>query len=299
MLRDSKPTLTAPLTSHTRHAVSHRKFGSSARWEWAEKLPVAKDQHDHRRRTQMFESWDLNQNNKLSLNEVETALRSMMGEFATTAKPVSLFAFTHARDENRDKKGMSQRDPTMIERDEFRMLLVYLRNYFALYHAFVAIDGQIEQDGRINFEEFKKALGLLKQWKVIIPKKKAKLAFSQMDTNGGGMRQLPTFPHTTPPRSTYCHTTLRASYLLSRYCLLPTLTLFPTYPVSPALTSLPSFVMPAGMVLFEEFAAWATAEMPIKQVRTSPLLCSPLLSSALLSSALLSNASLRLRARTA
>ena len=100
------------------------KFGSSQKWEWAEKLPVAKDKHDHRRRTALFSSWDINSNQRLSLNEVESALRFLMGEFATTAKPVSLMAFTHARDENRDRKGRSDRDPTMIERDEFRMLCV-------------------------------------------------------------------------------------------------------------------------------------------------------------------------------
>ena len=121
-------------------------FGRDAKWAWAEMLPIAKDQHDKRRREKMFASWDLNNNGKLSLNEVETALRFMMGEFATTAKPVALLAFTHGKDENRDQAG--KHDMTMIEPNEFRMLLVYLRNYFGLYHAFVQIDGQIEQDGR-------------------------------------------------------------------------------------------------------------------------------------------------------
>ena len=222
------------------------KFGSSQDWEWAEKLPVAKDKIDFRRRTKLFSSWDINSNERLSLNEVEVALRALMGDFASTAKPVSLLGFTHARDENRDRKGRSDRDPTMIERDEFRMLydrarahkqaaqepaaisvrpsllcgstrgwqgramvpsllhmrplrccrlaptslpparrLIYLRKYFALYHAFVSIDSLGEQDGRITYAEFNKGLGLLKKWKVVIPKKKAKLAFSKLDTNGG------------------------------------------------------------------------------------------------------------------
>ena len=79
------------------------------------------------------------------------------------------------------KYGVSS-DDKLIEWMEFRIFLVYLRQYFEYWAMFESID--VSGDKKISMEEFKKALPLMEEWglKITDPEKE----FKAIDTNGSG-----------------------------------------------------------------------------------------------------------------
>ena len=76
-------------------------------------------------------------------------------------------------------KGKSKYSKDYVEWLEFRILLVYLRQYFEYYAMFCRID--TSDDFKVNFNEFKKALPTLAKWGVKITDPKAE--FKKIDNN--------------------------------------------------------------------------------------------------------------------
>ena len=159
-------------------------------------LPMGKDPESSEQRAQLFTSWDLNGNGYLSLAEVDTHMKELMYDVTAELlsnnahswnkswKPVIMRAFVMAKDSNARRKKGKKRHVDYIERDEFRLLLCCMREYFELYIAFSRIDSS--SDRKIGVEEFVKSLPVLAKWGIIMTEEQARNEFIKIDENGGG-----------------------------------------------------------------------------------------------------------------
>ena len=106
---------------------------------------MGNDPASDKRREAMFSKWDVNSNGGLSFTEVDRGMRDLMKdmtaellkskkhEWNKSWKPVIMRAYEKAKDYNKRFKKKSKRNDDYIERDEFRLLLVCMRQYFELY----------------------------------------------------------------------------------------------------------------------------------------------------------------------
>ena len=79
-------------------------------------------------------------------------------------------------------KGKSSVGDDYVQMNEFRLFLLYLRQYFEYFVMFNKID--TSDDNCLSIEEFKKALPTMKKWGLEITDPDAE--FADMDENGGG-----------------------------------------------------------------------------------------------------------------
>lgn len=155
--------------------------------DWAKihsRIPTSRTPEEKHRRMQLFEQFDPNNNGYLSLAEVDKGCRDALGLYEIfDAKPVIMRAFQATRHANDSRAKKGSRGPDYIEKCEFRLLLVWLRQYFEVWQMFESVD--TSDDRRVDFEEFKQALGKIKSWglKIDDPKKE----FDIIDKNGGGI----------------------------------------------------------------------------------------------------------------
>ena len=159
-------------------------------------LPCGRDPDSTARRDAMYKTWDVNGNGQLSFTEVDRAMRKLMGDimpnflaskthaWSNSWKPVIMRAFTHAKDSNKSLKEKRKRNDDYVEADEFRLLLLCLRQYFELYIAFSRLD--INQDHRLTYEEFINAIPHLAKWGVHVTESEAKAEFELIDLDHGG-----------------------------------------------------------------------------------------------------------------
>ena len=160
------------------------------------KLPTGRDTAATLRRAELFDRFDINGNGVLSLAEVDKAMRDVMGlDSVYSSKPVIMRAFQAARDHNGHKKTTAKRKGAddYVERDEFRTLLVYLRQYFELYVAFNRLD--LNNDDRVDVCEFRNSLETLGKWGIEITPEQAEEEFAKIDLNGGGAVLFDEFCH--------------------------------------------------------------------------------------------------------
>jgi Ca2+-binding EF-hand superfamily protein len=157
--------------------------GSSIDWaKIRDKLPTEKTDEQKEKRKKLYEGFDPNGNGYLSLAEVHKGCRDVLAlPEIYENKPVMMRAFQAAKGAN-NGKSKSELGQHYIERSEFRLLLVYLRNYFEFWQMFDRIDSG--DDRRINMEEFKSAIPMMETWGVKIDD--AEKTFQAIDTNGGG-----------------------------------------------------------------------------------------------------------------
>ena len=157
-------------------------------------LPTSRKPEDKKRRMDLFMQFDPNSNGYLSLAEVDKGCQDILRLYDLfDCKPVIMRAFMAAKSAN-DKNNKAKKNthgPDFIEKCEFRLLLVYLRQYFELWQMFDEIDDS--GDRRIELAEFKKALPKLESWGVKISDPQA--AFNEIDTNGGGIILFDEFSH--------------------------------------------------------------------------------------------------------
>jgi Ca2+-binding EF-hand superfamily protein len=148
-----------------------------------EKLPVDKTEEAKAKRMALFDQFDPNNNGYLSLAEVDKGCRDVLGIYEIfQAKKVILRAFEAARGLNDPKVPKGDLGCSYVERMEFRMLLLYLRQYFEIWQIFDQVDS--DDDHRLDLAEFKAALPKLEAWGMAI--EDADATFAEMDTNGGG-----------------------------------------------------------------------------------------------------------------
>lgn len=152
--------------------------------ETVAKLPLKKTEEQKQERAKIFEGFDPNGNGYLSLAECDRGCQDVLGLGEVLPKPVIMRAYQAAKDvAQKDGKNMTQHGGDYIERNEFRLFLVYLSRYLELWQMFSGMDD--DGDRRVTFEEFEKGVAKLGEWGVTIEDPKAK--FDEIDTNGGGM----------------------------------------------------------------------------------------------------------------
>ncbi|KAL2611349.1 hypothetical protein R1flu_023041 [Riccia fluitans] len=146
----------------------------------AAKLPSEKTPEAKAKRSKLFSEFDPNGNGFLSLAEVDRGICDVLQlEGLFNCKPAILRAFQASKGV---AKSNSKLGDDYVERSEFRLLMVYLRQYFELYEMFKKLD--TSHDRRVDLDEFKAALPLLESWGVKISDAEAE--FEKIDANSGG-----------------------------------------------------------------------------------------------------------------
>lgn len=158
----------------------------------AEWLPCHKNDKDARRREEIFKFFDPNNNGYLSLAEIDGGFQKVgkQIEVIYLSKPPMLRAFNAAKGHYKDKKKNSP-GQDYVQRSEFRIFLLYMRQYFEYFVMFKKMDKS--GDGKVNFEEFKKAVPQINKWGGNITDPKA--VFNKIDVNGGGSILFEEFAH--------------------------------------------------------------------------------------------------------
>ena len=154
-----------------------------ANFDWNKlisKLQVAKNAEERKKRREMFSAIDMNGNGYVSLAEIDRGIQDVLNlpEVFNCKKPI-MRAFQAAKTKYKAKSKYSD---DYIEWMEFRIFLVYLRQYFEYWVMFERVDAS--GDHKISLDEFKKAIPTMKKWGVVItdPVKE----FKKIDKNGGG-----------------------------------------------------------------------------------------------------------------
>jgi hypothetical protein len=129
----------------------------------------------------MWNAIDMNGNGYTSLAELDRGIRDVMNlpEVFDANKPI-MRAFQAAKNKYKAK---SKYSGDYVEWMEFRIFLVYLRQYFEYWIMFCRNDA--DGNHKIDINEFKKALGKLEEWGVKISNPEAE--FKKIDKNGGGV----------------------------------------------------------------------------------------------------------------
>jgi len=154
--------------------------------DWATvnaQLPIGRDDASKSARHKIFRSFDPNGNGLLSLAEVDGGLTKVL-QIHGIAKPVMMRAFQAARDVAKPVASFSN---DYIDKNEFRVLLVYLTYYLQLFEFFDRIDAS--GDRRVGPREFQAALPLLQRWgmkQAATWEANPQAAFREMDRNNGG-----------------------------------------------------------------------------------------------------------------
>ncbi len=102
-------------------------------------LPCRKSEEENEKREKMFKRMDQNGNGFLSLAEIDGGFNALGENFKPIfeSKKAMIRAFQAAKDSSPSKNKESD---DFIERSEFRIFLLYLRQYFKYYVMFQTFD---------------------------------------------------------------------------------------------------------------------------------------------------------------
>ncbi len=150
-------------------------------WEGLlQRLPIKKTVEERKKRRQLWNAIDMNGNGYISLAEFDRGVRDVLNlPQIFSLKKVLIRAFNAAKNKI---KGKSKHSDDYVEWLEFRILLVYLRQYFEYYVMFCRID--TSDDFKVDINEFKKAMPTLEKWGVKITDPVAE--FKKIDNNNSG-----------------------------------------------------------------------------------------------------------------
>jgi Ca2+-binding EF-hand superfamily protein len=145
-----------------------------------EVLCLDKTQEGFNKRNKIWRSFDGNGNGILSLAEVDKGIRDVLKlPEVYGLKQVIIRAFQAAKDVCPNTGKLSG---DYIERNEFRVFLVFLRQFLEYYEMFSIINS--DHDHYIELEEFQAALPKLQNWGVKIENPEE--TFKEIDTDNGG-----------------------------------------------------------------------------------------------------------------
>ena len=144
-------------------------------------LPIRKTPEDFEKRNKLWASIDVNGNGFVSLAELDKGVRDVMrNQDLFDSKPALIRAHQAAKNRVKTK---SLHGPDYVERCEFRLVLLYLRQYFEYWIAFNRVDKNMDE--RISLTEFVAAQEEIEKW--VGPIDDAEATFAEIDLNGGGM----------------------------------------------------------------------------------------------------------------
>ena len=145
------------------------------------RLPVKKTAEDRDKRKKIWRAIDMNGNGYCSLAELDRGIRDvlLLPEIFDCKKPI-MRAFQAARLKVPPR---TKHSDDYVEWMEFRIFLVYLRQYFEYYVMFCRTD--LTGDHKVDINEFKLALPTLEKWGVKIANPESE--FKKIDKNGGGV----------------------------------------------------------------------------------------------------------------
>ena len=145
------------------------------------KLPIKKTLEERKKRKELWNKIDINGNNFVSLAEFDKGIRDVLNlPDLFKLKKVILRAFKAAKNK---VKSSSKYGDEFVGWLEFRIILVYLRQYFEYYVMFCRIDSS--NDFKISINEFKKAIPTLEKWGIKINDPESE--FNKIDINHGGV----------------------------------------------------------------------------------------------------------------
>ena len=155
-------------------------------YDWDElikKLPVAKTEEDRKKRLQLWKKINEYGNGYISFKRLSFQLEKylQLPYIVKKRDPVKL-AFDAASDKY-SGYGINKED-NLIEWMEFRIFLVYLRQYFEYWIMFEKLDNS--GDYQITLDEFKKAIPQMKNWGVEISEANAEKEFKSIDIKNEG-----------------------------------------------------------------------------------------------------------------
>ena len=143
-------------------------------------LPIKKTEEDRAKRKKMWDAIDMNKNGYVSLAEFDRGVRDVLNlPQIFSLKKVLMRAYQASKDKI---KGKAKYSKDYVEWLEFRILLVYLRQYFEYYVMFCRID--TSDDFKVNLQELKKALPTLEKWGIKMKNPEAE--FKKIDHNNSG-----------------------------------------------------------------------------------------------------------------
>ena len=150
-------------------------------WEGLiQRLPIKKTAEDRAKRREIWKAIDMNGNGYVSLAEFDRGVRDVLNlPHIFSLKKVLIRAYNASKNKIKSKAKHSK---DYVEWLEFRILLVYLRQYFEYYAMFCRIDSS--DDFKVDINEFKKAIPTLEKWGVKIVDPEAE--FKSIDTNNSG-----------------------------------------------------------------------------------------------------------------
>jgi len=164
------------------------------------------------RRDQLWKQWDQNANGWLSLAEVDDAIKNILDTHLRKAKdadakgsseaiwrryrPSYIRAFNNAKDAH---AGSDKREDDYVSKEEFRLLICYLRYYATWFEVFMMVDtssdGKAESDAdysdrRIDPNEWRKGHAKVvaagKSWAPFLAFQKANAdSFAKIDLDQG------------------------------------------------------------------------------------------------------------------
>jgi hypothetical protein len=152
-------------------------------------------QQQERRRSIFTQYFDSNNNGICSLAECDKGIQELLPTFYNNhvlTRPVILRAFTAAKGIRQEEEGNRGSGEDYIEWAEFRMFLLYLKQYAALWELFEHADSSSSSsstdqgDRRISLEEFTATVPQLMMDRFGIVIQDATTTFQQIDTNQGG-----------------------------------------------------------------------------------------------------------------
>ena len=141
------------------------------------KLPVDKTKEERKRRLELWKKLNEYGNSYMSLKRLNVHLTNYLDlpEILRNKGPIKL-AFDAASDKYA-RNGIKKED-NLLEWMEFRIFLVYLRQYFEYWEMFQRIDSS--GDLKITLDEFRKAIPKMKEWGVEIKENEAEKEFNNI-----------------------------------------------------------------------------------------------------------------------
>ena len=140
-------------------------------------LPVGKTIEERKRRLELWKKLNEYGNGYMSLKRLNVQLTNYLDlpEILRNKGPIKL-AFDAASDKYA-RNGIKKED-NLLEWMEFRIFLVYLRQYFEYWEMFQRIDSS--GDLKITLDEFRKAIPKMKEWGVEIRENEAEKEFNNI-----------------------------------------------------------------------------------------------------------------------